>query len=225
MNKKKIIRNTLCLVVVFVMLAIFMPSEMQGAKNVRLNRTKVRLMPGQTVKLKISGTKKKIKWKSSNRTVATVNKNGKVKAKKRGKAVITAKAGKKTMRCKVTVTKKKDIMYIKIGEKTLKAILENNSSTKALRKILAEGDITIHMEDYGDMEKVGSLKRNLPTNDKPTRTKAGDLILYQGNSFVIYYDTNEWDFTRLGKIQGVTAKELKEILGDGDVDVTLSLKR
>lgn len=39
MNKKKIIRNTLCLVVVFVMLAIFMPSEMQGAKNVRLNRT------------------------------------------------------------------------------------------------------------------------------------------------------------------------------------------
>ena len=98
MNKKKIIRNTLCLVVVFVMLAIFMPAEMQGAKSIRLNRTKVRLMPGQTVKLKISGTKKKIKWKSSNRTVATVNKNGKVKAKKRGKAVITAKAGKKTMR-------------------------------------------------------------------------------------------------------------------------------
>ena len=40
---------------------------------------------------------------------------------------------------------------------------------------------------------------------------------------MIYYDTNSWNFTRLGKIQDITADELKELLGDGDVTVTLSL--
>ncbi|OUN68477.1 hypothetical protein B5G11_12975 [Drancourtella sp. An57] len=41
--------------------------------------------------------------------------------------------------------------------------------------------------------------------------------------FVIYYDRNSWNFTRLGTIDHISAKELKQILGDGDVTVTLSL--
>lgn len=73
------------------------------------------------------------------------------------------------------------------------------------------------------MEKVGSLGQDLPTNDEQITTEAGDLILYQGNSFVIYYAPNSWNFTRLGKINDVTAEELQEILGEGDVTVTLSL--
>lgn len=79
------------------------------------------------------------------------------------------------------------------------------------------------MQDYGDMEKVGSLGQDLPTNDEQITTEAGDLILYQGNSFVIYYAPNSWNFTRLGKINDVTAEELWEILGESDVTVTLSL--
>jgi hypothetical protein len=50
------------------------------------------------------------------------------------------------------------------------------------------------------------------------------LILYQGNAFVIYYDVNAWSFTRLGKINDLGQAELKEILGSGDVTVTLSLE-
>ena len=60
-------------------------------------------------------------------------------------------------------------------------------------------------------------------NDEQITTEAGDLILYQGNSFVIYYAPNSWNFTRLGKINDVSEEELREILGDGDVTVTLSL--
>lgn len=73
------------------------------------------------------------------------------------------------------------------------------------------------------MEKVGSLGQDLPVNDEQITTEAGDLILYQGNSFVIYYAPNTWNFTRLGKINGVSAEELQDILGEGDVTVTLSL--
>lgn len=49
--------------------------------------------------------------------------------------------------------------------------------------------------------------------------------MYQGNSFVIYYDTNTWNFTRLGKIDGISKAELKELLGKGNVTVTLSARK
>ena len=47
--------------------------------------------------------KGKVKWSSSNKKVATVNSKGKVVAKKKGTAKISAKVGGKTYRCKVTV--------------------------------------------------------------------------------------------------------------------------
>ena len=73
------------------------------------------------------------------------------------------------------------------------------------------------------MEKVGSLGASLPRNDEQITAKPGDLILYQGDSFVIYYAPNSWNFTRLGKINDVTQEKLKEALGNGDVKITLSL--
>lgn len=80
------------------------------------------------------------------------------------------------------------------------------------------------MHDYGNFEKVGSLKKKLPRNDQQITTKSGDLILYQGQEITIYYDTNSWNFTRLGKVQDKTQKELKSILGTGNVQVVFSLK-
>lgn len=115
-------------------------------------------------------------------------------------------------------------MKLKIeGGRTFTATLVDNSSTKVLKELLAKGDITVHMEDYASMEKVGSLGTSLPRNDRPTTTSAGDLILYQGHNLVLYYDVNSWNFTRLGKIEGVSGKELLDALGRGDVTITLSM--
>ena len=110
------------------------------------------------------------------------------------------------------------------GGKRFTATLVDNSSTRALVELLAKGDITIQMEDYAQMEKVGELGTSLPRNDRQTTTGPGDLILYLGNHFVIYYDANSWNFTRLGKIDDVSQAELKAALGRGDVTVTLSLE-
>lgn len=120
---------------------------------------------------------------------------------------------------------KKEINKIKliIGSNELTATLENNSSSQALINKLKEGDITIQMSDYAGMEKVGTLEFDLPQNNKNIKTEAGDLILYQGNNFVIYYDNNNWSLTRLGKIDNISQKELINILGEGSVIVTLSL--
>lgn len=117
-----------------------------------------------------------------------------------------------------------NVMKITVGKTIFTAALEDNSSVGALKEILMEGPLTINMSDYGNMEKVGPIGTSLPENNEQITTVAGDIILYQGNSLVIYYDTNSWNFTRLGKINDVTQEELKEALGNGDVTVTLSLE-
>ncbi len=116
-------------------------------------------------------------------------------------------------------------MNIKIGDKMLTATLVENSSVEALIEALSEGPITINMRDYGKMEKVGRLGRDLPRNDEQITAEPGDIILYQGSALVIYYAPNSWNFTRLGKIDDITQEELKAILGEGDVTVILSLPR
>lgn len=122
-----------------------------------------------------------------------------------------------------SVVSEASTLHIQVNGTTLTAGLEDNSSARALAELLAEGPLTIEMRDYNRMEKVGSLGRNLPANDEEVTAQAGDLILYQGGQFVIYYAANTWNLTRLGRIQGVTAQELRDILGGGDIRATLSL--
>lgn len=93
------------------------PIQAEAASAVQLNKTKLIMDKGGTYQLKLSGFKKKVTWKSSNKRVATVSSSGKVTAKKAGKAVITAKAGKNSYRCSVTVenpkiSKKNATVYV-----------------------------------------------------------------------------------------------------------------
>ena len=109
------------------------------------------------------------------------------------------------------------------GSHTLTANLADNSSATAFYQLLKKGPLTVDMHDYGSFEKVGPLGTTLPRNDTQITTTAGDIILYQGNQITIYYDTNSWNFTRLGKVDGVTQAELKKILGKGDVTAVFSV--
>lgn len=109
------------------------------------------------------------------------------------------------------------------GNHKLTATLADNSSATAFYEVLKKGPLTVDMHDYGSFEKVGSLGTTLPRNDTQITTTAGDIILYQGNQITIYYDTNSWNFTRLGKVDGVTQAELKKILGKGDVTAVFSV--
>ena len=111
------------------------------------------------------------------------------------------------------------------GSHTLTATLADNSSATAFYELLEKAPVTIEMHDYGSFEKVGSLGTSLPRNDTQITTEAGDIILYQGNQITIYYDRNSWNFTRLGKVDGVTQAELKKILGKGDVTAVFEILR
>lgn len=109
------------------------------------------------------------------------------------------------------------------GKHELTATLSDNSSAEAFYNLLQSGAVAVKMHDYGSFEKVGPLPKSLPRNDKQISTSAGDIILYQGNQITIYYDKNSWNFTRLGKVDGLTQSELKSILGKGDVTATFEI--
>ena len=116
------------------------------------------------------------------------------------------------------------MIYAHVNGKALKILAAENSSADAFLDLLKAGDVTVDMHDYGSFEKVGSLGTSLPRNDEQITTEPGDVILYQGDQITIYYDVNSWSFTRLGKLQDLSQAELKEILGDGNVTITFSLR-
>ena len=115
-------------------------------------------------------------------------------------------------------------LYITIGSKTLPVTLVKNNATEALMAALATSPITYQADDYGGFEKVGPLGMSLPTSNQQLTTQAGDVILYSGNQIVLFYGSNSWSYTRLGRIEYSTLEQLKSFLkaGQGRVSVTLS---
>ena len=101
---------------------------------------------------------------------------------------------------------------------------EDNESVEALRDLVKDEPLTIQMSMYSTFEQVGSLGTSLPRNDVQTTTEAGDIVLYSGNQIVIFYGSNSWAYTRFGKITDKTASEMAELLGNGDVSITISLE-
>lgn len=112
---------------------------------------------------------------------------------------------------------------ISVNGTTLTATLKDNVSTRALVNLLKKEPLTINMNDYAGMEKVGPIGTTLPQCNERLTTQPGDLILYLGQYFVIYYAPNTYSLTPLGKIDNTSGDELIRILGNGDVTVTISL--
>ena len=100
---------------------------------------------------------------------------------------------------------------------------EDNESVEALKELVREAPLTIQVSMYGGFEQVGTIGSSLPRNDVQTTTAAGDIVLYSGNQIVVFYGSNSWAYTRLGHITDKTAAELAELLGNGNVTVTISV--
>lgn len=114
-------------------------------------------------------------------------------------------------------------ILMKIGDEAVNVIWEDNESVRVLTELLGEQPLSIQMSMYGGFEQVGALGTSLPREDEQTITQAGDIALYSGNQMVVFYGSNSWAYTRLGRITDKSAEELAELLGSGDVTITLEL--
>lgn len=103
---KKVCRKVLLGMMLCLVFSLGIGS-IQAEAAVRLSKKKATITVGKTVKLKVKGTRKRVKWSSNKKSVCTVSKSGVVKGKKAGTATIKAKVGKKVLKCKVTVKKKR----------------------------------------------------------------------------------------------------------------------
>lgn len=102
--------------------------------------------------------------------------------------------------------------------------LADTAASRALASALAAGDIALELDDFGGIEKVGPLPSALPHSDEQITAMPGDVMLYQGDKIVIFYGTNSYAYTRIGRVVGATRESMIAALGLGRVSATLSIK-
>lgn len=115
-------------------------------------------------------------------------------------------------------------ILLTVNEKSMTATLVENDATGELAAMLEKGPIDVEMNDYGGFEKVGELPQSFTTSNRQITTKPGDIMLYQGNKIVIFYASNSWSYTPLGKIDVTSISDLKDFLGEGNINMRLSLE-
>ena len=97
---------------------------------------------------------------------------------------------------------------------------EDNDTVRELSEEAAKGDITVSMSMYGGWEQVGSLGRSYSRNDRQMSTVNGDIVLYSGNQIVVFYGSNSWAYTKLGKMN-LSENEVTDLLSNGDITLIL----
>lgn len=120
------------------------------------------------------------------------------------------------------ITSMQKTLRLIINDTEISVDWEDNESVEALIAGASSSPLTIQMSMYGGFEQVGALGMTLPRSDSQMTTQPGDIVLYSGNQIVVFYGSNSWSYTPLGRIAGKSASELAELLGNGDVTLTLA---
>ena len=115
-------------------------------------------------------------------------------------------------------------LFIAIDGVTKTATLVDNAATRELVAKLQETPMTVTLND-NRFEIWGSLGFSLPTSNEQINAQPGDVVLYSGQYICIFYGSNSYSYTRLGKIDGLTESELRTFLqaGESNISVTLSV--
>ena len=120
--------------------------------------------------------------------------------------------------CNGEETMKTTGMILTINETEVPVTWEDNPSVQELDE---KGTVEITTSRYGGFEQVGPLGQRITSSDVQTDTDPGDIVLYASSQIVIFYGSNSWAYTRLGHID-MQREELEELLGKGNVSITLS---
>ena len=120
-----------------------------------------------------------------------------------------------------TIMEDEKMLQMKIDDTYVEVRWEDNASVDALKELCKENEFKIQMSMYGGFEQVGYIGQDLPRDDVQTTTSYGDIVLYSGNNIVVFYGSNSWAYTRLGHIENMDQDQLRDLLSNGDVIITL----
>lgn len=144
-------KRLLCMLLTAVIVFNSIPAQKVEASKLKpqLNKKVVTIEVGETVKLRVIKTKKKVTWKSNKPKIASVNKKGKITAKKEGIATITAKVGKKKYKCLVNVCEGYgDLAIYLYDEKDVDAktffLIPKNGLAKKYKQSLCQPSTTLN---------------------------------------------------------------------------------
>ena len=159
---KKILLATIITMVALVIVPKIIPEWQNtvSAASIKLNKKEKTIYEGNTYTLKVKGTNKNVSWSSSNKKIATVNSDGKVKAKYNGTATITAKVGSKKLKCKIKVKLVQfSTKFYSIGKVAKKTIsFEKVNDTKTVKYDLdkdgKKDEITVKRNKYYDSSTI-----------------------------------------------------------------------
>lgn len=136
------------------------PMQTVSAATIKLNQTKAKVIKGDYLYLKVSGTKSKVSWNVKNKSIATITSKGKVTAIKTGSTTITAKVGKKTLNCKITVVPKPYPEYVTDSELDL-AVAERNYLDKFENEETDDADIVTEPASDSGKDADSRIKKML----------------------------------------------------------------
>ncbi|MDO4976724.1 MAG: cyclophilin-like fold protein [Eubacteriales bacterium] len=111
-------------------------------------------------------------------------------------------------------------MKLYFDETEIPVIWENCTAVDELKEETGNGDIVVSMSMYGDWEQVGSLGRSYTRSDHQMTAVSGDIVLYSGNQIVVFYGSNSWSYTKLGRMD-LPQEKLEDLLSKGDITLTI----
>ena len=129
---------------------------------------------------------------------------------------------------KIKITEKsamdgeKEYMKLYLNDTEIPVIWEDNQTVQELMKEASKQDVVVQMAMYSDNEQVGSLKKSYTTTDEQMTTHNGDIVLYSTDKIVVFYGSNSWAYTRLGKMN-IPEGDVTKLLSNGDVTLKMTI--
>ena len=215
---KRILFTMLCVLMVF-------SSGLTVQAAAKLNKKTVTITTGKTYKLQVRGTKKKAKWTSSNKVIATVNQKGLIKAKKPGKCYITAKIGKKKYKCTVTVKALPVVLKVSAKKvtltrknKTKKVLITYKNGSKDIPDVwynnvgvikVSWGTKVNKSQQYIEIEAISEGTETITVEDKIANKK---III----SVTVKNMAEPYPYKDIEAGKGVDKSEIQTYTGEGD---------
>ena len=210
---------------ILLFLVLMMASTLSvSAASIKLNKTSVSIGVKQSTTLKVIGTNKKVKWSTSSKSIATVSSTGKVEGKKVGTAIISAKVGKKTLKCKVTVkpglnsktiiVAKSDYAMLRLYGAKVKKFKSSNTKIATVSKTgkivgKKKGKATITVTDTKNRKYTCKVSVESPVLNKTSiKLKVGKTynLKLNGNTQTVKWSSSYKNIAAVNSKGKVTAK-------------------